>query len=126
MFVVNVTTPIQKFTKFTGRFGFSEDDRHLVALVNYPAGSVGIELLANMQRMDDFDIKFLLCTPMEFLQQILLVGLLKPDKVSKTILNLIVLLNWKSLFNILKLKNARSLSHEDEEIFTLMLIPPGF
>lgn len=83
MFVFNITTPIEKFKKITGRFGFSEEHRHLVAQVIYPTGSVGFEVVVNVLRIDNFDIKFHLCTPIEFLQEILLVGLLKSDKVRK-------------------------------------------
>lgn len=91
MFVVNVTTPIEKFKNFNGRFGFSEYDRHFVALINYATGAVGIEVKTVVDRIDDFDIKLHICTPIEFLEEILLVGLLKPDKVSKA--NLIIILN---------------------------------
>lgn len=93
MFVVNVTTPIEKFKKFSGRFGFSEIDRHFVAMISYPTGRLGAEIITDVERIDNFNIKIDICTPIEFLQEILLVGLSKPDKVSKAILNLIIFLN---------------------------------
>lgn len=83
MLMFNVTTPIEKYDKIVGRFGINDVIRHVVAEVNYPNGSIGAELLFNVQSISDFDAKFSLATPLEFLQRLLIVGKLKPEEVGK-------------------------------------------
>lgn len=82
MLVVNITTPIEKYKEITARFGISDVERHVVAEIVYPEGSVGTEILFNVHSFSDFDIKFSLGTPIEFLQRILVVAKLKPKSVS--------------------------------------------
>lgn len=82
MLEVNITTPIEKYNTINARFGLSDVRRHVVAEVVYPEGSVGIEILFNVHSFTDFDIKLSLCTPIEFLQRILVVAKLKPETVS--------------------------------------------
>lgn len=82
MLVLNVTTPMEKYKEITARFGISDLQRHIVAEIVYPDGSLGTEILFNVQSFTEFDIKFSLCTPIEFLQRILVVAKLKPETVS--------------------------------------------
>lgn len=82
MVVVNVTTPLEKYREITARFGISDVERHAVAEIVYPDGSLGTEIMFNVHSFTDFDIKFSLCTPIEFLQRILVVAKLKPETVS--------------------------------------------
>jgi hypothetical protein len=81
--VFNITTPFHKYGTITGRFGYSEVEKHLVAEVKGPSGGIGIEILFNILSFSDFDVKFSLETPMEFLTKALLIGKLKNDMVSK-------------------------------------------
>ncbi|KYB29704.1 hypothetical protein TcasGA2_TC031518 [Tribolium castaneum] len=80
MVVCNITTPIEKYKNMMGRFGFSEERRHLVAQVTYPSGLMGVEILLEMEAITNFDVKLSLATPISFLQEILIVGKLKPDR----------------------------------------------
>lgn len=81
MLAFNVTTPMEQYSKIMGRFGFSEENRHMVAMINYPKGVVGIEILLQISSITNFNTKFELATPVEFLQQVLVVGKVKPDQV---------------------------------------------
>lgn len=81
MIVCNITTPIEKYKSMMGRFGFSEERRHLVAQISYPSGLLGVEILLEMEAITNFDVKLSLATPISFLQEILIVGKLKPDRV---------------------------------------------
>lgn len=82
MLAFNVTTPIEKYHKLEGRFGLSEEKRHLVAQIAYPSGLMGLEILLQLESITKFDVKFSLATPISFLQQILVVGKLQPDRVT--------------------------------------------
>lgn len=82
MLVFNVTTPLEKYSRLTGRFGINDEDRHVVAEILYPTGSLGTEVLFNVRSIANFDVKFSLATPLEFLQRILVVGKLKAEEVS--------------------------------------------
>lgn len=81
MFVFNITTPIEKFKELAGELGFLEEQNRLVALVRYPTGDIGFEIKFLVQSMTDFDVKLYLATPIEVLQKILILGILKPEKV---------------------------------------------
>jgi hypothetical protein len=81
--VFNITTPFHKYGTITGRFGYSEAEKHLVAEVKGPSGGMGIEIIFNIVSFSDFDVKFSLETPMEFLTKALVIGKLKKDMVSK-------------------------------------------
>jgi hypothetical protein len=83
--VFNITTPFHKYGTITGRFGYSEAEKHLVAEVKGPSGGIGIEILFNILSFSDFDVKFSLETPMEFLTKALVIGKLKKDMVSKVL-----------------------------------------
>lgn len=82
MLVFNVTTPFHKYGTITGRFGYSEAERHLVAYVKGPSGGIGIEILLSILSWSDFDVKFSLQTPLEFVTKALVTGKLKKDMVS--------------------------------------------
>lgn len=79
--VFNITTPIEKFKLIKGRFGFSEVQRHLVAQIEYPTGKTGIEVRFLIVSLANFDVLFDLATPLEFLQDVLIVGKLQPAAV---------------------------------------------
>lgn len=82
MLVLNITTPLEKYKEIRARFGASDVERHVVAEIVYPGGTLGTEALFNVRAITDFDVKFSLCTPIEFLQRILVVAKLKPETVS--------------------------------------------
>lgn len=82
MLEFNVTTPIEKYKDINGRFGISEEHKHIVAKVLYPTGSLGFEVLLDIQSISDFDVIFDLATPIDFIQKVIIVGKLKPDRVS--------------------------------------------
>lgn len=71
----NVTTPLEKFAFVRGRFGLSESNRHVVAEVVTPNGPLGIEALCQFFTSTyDFNVKFMLATPIEVLQKALVVA----------------------------------------------------
>nr|XP_022900792.1 uncharacterized protein LOC111413892 [Onthophagus taurus] len=80
MLSFNVTTPFQKYNKLSGHFGFMEDNRHLVAMIRHPTGNSGIEIKLLILALNDFDIIFNLATPIEVLQEILVVGKLQENE----------------------------------------------
>lgn len=82
MFAYNITTPLEKYQKLTGRLGFNEDDKHVVALVEYPTGTLGIEFKLLVHSLENFDVKFFVGTPIDFIKKIMVVGLMKPKRVS--------------------------------------------
>ena len=81
MIMLNITTPIAKYKTISGRFGFSESKKHLVADLRWIKGGVGIEILLSIISRGNFDVRFHLATPIEYLNRILLIAKLKPDSV---------------------------------------------
>lgn len=81
MFVVNITTPIEKFRRVSGRFGISEKRRHYVAEVRMPTNALGAEILWDVVALADFNVKLNVETPLEGFQKAMLVGKMKPDTV---------------------------------------------
>lgn len=79
MLIIDVDTPIQAYSKISGRIGYSELNRHLTCLWQSPTSSVGIEILFAFDDTSDFDLMFLLATPLEFFSKVLLRGKLKPQ-----------------------------------------------
>ncbi|XP_045482614.1 uncharacterized protein LOC123686485 [Harmonia axyridis] len=79
MLTVNITTPIEKYSTITGKFGFIEDQRYLVAMVTYPSKIMGVEVLLSVQSLTEFDTKFILGTPLDVLQRVIVIGKLKPE-----------------------------------------------
>ncbi|GAB0088507.1 uncharacterized protein DMENIID0001_029540 [Sergentomyia squamirostris] len=81
MLIVNITTPIERFSNVIGRFGINEKIRHVVAEVKGPHDALGVELLFHVNSFTNFDIKFHLATPLEAFEKILLVALMQNDHV---------------------------------------------
>uniref|UniRef100_A0A1Y1LL77 Vitellogenin domain-containing protein n=1 Tax=Photinus pyralis TaxID=7054 RepID=A0A1Y1LL77_PHOPY len=81
MFEFNITTPNQNLKKVTGNFGFQEEKRQAIALIQYPAGAMGVEIKLNIESLQNFDVKLYAATPLEFLQMILILGKLKAEEV---------------------------------------------
>ncbi|XP_066998183.2 uncharacterized protein Apoltp [Anabrus simplex] len=81
MLVFNITTPLENYSIITGRFGFSQEKKHLVAEIKAPAGAIGIEILFSFYHLRKFNIKFFLATPIEFLQTAVLIAKLNDDMV---------------------------------------------
>ncbi|CAH1158795.1 unnamed protein product [Phyllotreta striolata] len=76
MLVINATTLTDKYQL---RFIISAAKRHVVAMITYPTGGLGTELLVGVNSIIDFDIKLHVATPKEFLQELLLVAKLQPQ-----------------------------------------------
>ncbi|XP_076760898.1 apolipoprotein lipid transfer particle [Xylocopa sonorina] len=73
--VLNVTTPLEKFSFVRGRFGFSERDRQVVAELVAPAGTIGFDAVCQFfQHEYGFNVRLLIATPLEILQNSLLVA----------------------------------------------------
>ncbi|XP_029160980.1 apolipophorins isoform X2 [Nylanderia fulva] len=71
----NVTTPLEKFAFVRGRFGLSENNRHAVAEIITPNGPLGVEALCQLfTSAYDFNVKFMLATPIDLLQKALMVA----------------------------------------------------
>ncbi|XP_076235875.1 apolipoprotein lipid transfer particle [Calliopsis andreniformis] len=71
----NLTTPLEKFSFIRGRFGLSEKNRHVVAEVLTPNGSLGFEVLCQFFTSNyDINVKVSLATPLPILQNTLLVA----------------------------------------------------
>lgn len=81
MFMVNITTPIERFRRVDGRFGISEKRRHFVAEVRMPTNALGVELLWDIETLSDFNVKMNVETPLDGFQKAMLVGKVKPDTV---------------------------------------------
>lgn len=66
----NVTTPLEKFAFVRGRFGLSESNRHVVAMIVTPNGPLGVEALFQLfMSTYDFNMKLMVATPIEVLQK---------------------------------------------------------
>ncbi|XP_014467442.1 PREDICTED: uncharacterized protein LOC106740686 [Dinoponera quadriceps] len=70
----NVTTPLEKFAFVRGRFGLSESNRHVVAMIDTPDGPLGVEVRLQILMSSYFNVKFMLATPIDVLQKALLVA----------------------------------------------------
>ncbi|GLH12107.1 Apolipophorins, partial [Gryllus bimaculatus] len=81
MLVFEITTPMENYSKITGRFGYSGERKHLVAEISSPHAQIGIEILFQFQNTNNFDIKFNVATPIEFLQKAILVAKLEEETV---------------------------------------------
>ncbi|XP_049847119.1 uncharacterized protein LOC126299332 [Schistocerca gregaria] len=75
----NITTPIPNYSTIVGRFGYSEEERHLVALVKSPVGGLGVEVQFYILNSKNFDIVFQVLSPMEFLREAVIMAKLKPN-----------------------------------------------
>ncbi|XP_011501595.1 PREDICTED: uncharacterized protein LOC105365190 [Ceratosolen solmsi marchali] len=77
----NITTPFVKYAFIRGRFGLSENNRHIVAEIATPAGPLGIEGICQLFTSNyDFNIKLLLATPIDVIQKALLVAKLNQQE----------------------------------------------
>ncbi|XP_032670099.1 uncharacterized protein LOC116843644 isoform X1 [Odontomachus brunneus] len=66
----NVTTPLEKFAFVRGRFGLSESNHHVVAMIVTPNGPLGVEALFQLfTSVYDFNVKFMVATPIDVLQK---------------------------------------------------------
>lgn len=63
------------------KFLISTEQRHFAAMLTYPNGNLGTEILLSLTSIVNFDVKLQLATPIEFLQNVLIVAKLKPDQV---------------------------------------------
>ncbi|XP_056647213.1 uncharacterized protein LOC130451874 [Diorhabda sublineata] len=75
MLVINATTIKDNYQL---RFIISSAKRNFVSLITYPAGGLGGEILLSVNSITDFDVKLHLATPVEFLQDVIIVAKLKP------------------------------------------------
>lgn len=78
---LNITTPLEKFRSIKGQFGISEKDKHVIAELRTPNSALGIELLFQLIKLSEFDIKFSIETPLEALERILAVAKMNPETV---------------------------------------------
>ncbi|TDG46759.1 hypothetical protein AWZ03_006806 [Drosophila navojoa] len=81
MLIVNITTPLEKFRTIHGRFGLNEKKRHAVAEVRAPTAALGIEALADVKNLLDFDVKLSVATPIESFQQAAVFGQVNTERV---------------------------------------------
>ncbi|KAF7269539.1 hypothetical protein GWI33_017432 [Rhynchophorus ferrugineus] len=77
MFIANVTTLDEKYQC---QFKLSKKDRHFIALLSYPTGNLGTEIILVFNDLTDFNVKFFLATPVDFIQNVLVVGKLQPEE----------------------------------------------
>lgn len=63
------------------RFLVSTEKRNFVAMLTYPNGNLGTEILLSFDSIINFDVKLQLGTPIEFLQNVLIIAKLKPEEV---------------------------------------------
>lgn len=91
MLIVNATSLDDHYQL---NFMISTDRRHFVAMLTYPSGNLGTEILLSLSSIMDFDVKLQLATPIEFLQNVLLIAKLKSEQVSVSIgikMNIIII-----------------------------------
>ncbi|KAH8412988.1 hypothetical protein KR009_007324, partial [Drosophila setifemur] len=81
MLTINITTPLEKFRTINGRFGLNEKKRHAVAEVRAPTAALGLEALADIRNLLNFDVKLSVATPIENFQQAAIFAMLNPERV---------------------------------------------
>ncbi|XP_039479409.1 uncharacterized protein LOC120443997 [Drosophila santomea] len=81
MLTVNITTPLEKFRTINARFGLNEKKRHAVAEVRAPTAALGVEVLADIKNLLNFDVKLSVATPIESFQQAAVFALFHPERV---------------------------------------------
>ncbi|KAL0271734.1 UNVERIFIED_CONTAM: hypothetical protein PYX00_008731 [Menopon gallinae] len=77
MLVIEMDTPIANYSRISGRLGYSESKRYLTCLWESPSNSIGFEILLDFKSTSDFDLLFLVATPLDFFSKLLLHGKLK-------------------------------------------------
>ncbi|XP_017025668.1 uncharacterized protein Apoltp [Drosophila kikkawai] len=80
MLTINITTPLEKFPTINGRFGLNEKKRHAVAEVRAPTAALGVEALADIKNLLNFDVKLSLATPIESFQQAAIFAQFNPER----------------------------------------------
>lgn len=81
MFSLNISTPIEKFSKVVCRLGASDRERHAVAEIRLPASALGVEMLWAVDALSDFDVLLSVETPLEAFQRMRLVAKMRRDTV---------------------------------------------
>ncbi|XP_043065229.1 LOW QUALITY PROTEIN: uncharacterized protein LOC108101203 [Drosophila ficusphila] len=81
MLTINITTPLEKFRTINARFGLNEKKRHAVAEVRAPTAALGVEALADIKNLLNFDLKLSIATPIESFQQAAVFALFNPERV---------------------------------------------
>lgn len=81
MFSLNISTPIEKFSKVVCRLGASDRERHAVAEIRLPASALGVEMLWAVDALNDFDVLLSVETPLEAFQRMRLVAKMRRDTV---------------------------------------------
>lgn len=81
MLTINITTPLEKFPTINARFGLNEKKRHAVAEVRAPTAALGVEALADIKNLLNFDVKLSLATPIESFQQAAVFAQFNPERV---------------------------------------------
>ncbi|XP_060537065.1 uncharacterized protein LOC132708634 isoform X2 [Cylas formicarius] len=87
MFVANVTSQDEMYQ---AKFKLSKAEKHFVALLTYPTGNMGSEILLQITNLTTFDAKLFLATPLEFLENLIIVGKLQQGQADFRI-------GWNSL-----------------------------
>lgn len=82
MLTINTTTPNGNYDI---RYLLSLDRKHFIALVTHPHGAVGTEVLYQVNSLSDFNVKFYLASPLEFLKHVILVAKLQSENVSSNL-----------------------------------------
>lgn len=77
--IINATTPDDKYQL---KFIISAIKRHVAAMITYPTGGLGTEVLVTVNSIVDFDIRLHVATPTEFLQDLIVIAKLQPEGVS--------------------------------------------
>lgn len=83
MLVINATSLDDHYQL---KFLISTEKKHFVAMLSYPSGNLGTEVYLYLNNIIDFDIKLQLATPVEFLQNVLLIAKLQPEEVRYNLL----------------------------------------
>lgn len=79
MLIINATSLDDKYQL---KFLISTELRNFVAMLTYPGGHLGTEVHLSLTSIVNFDVKLQLATPIEFLQNVLVVAKLKPEQVT--------------------------------------------
>lgn len=106
MLKFDITTPFEKYNEIVGRFGFMEEDRHVVCMVTYPTGSTGIEVKLVLDNFTHFDVIFHLATPIDFLQKVLAIGKIQEEEVRLFFSNLNPSISIFSLFSPILIRSS--------------------
>lgn len=108
LFIFNVTTPMEKYKRINGRFGFNEEQKHLQAVVKYPVGAVGVEILFQFNSLANFNLLLDVSTPLDFLTKLLLIAKLQEEAIDFRV-------GWNAVLvgcsGIWRYENSRNFEH---------------